>query len=765
MIQPRHLISDNLCDKTTALLMLAVNLSSTISNQKFIMKKLVTLFIINLLCVWFLPAQVIFQENFENGSVPNGWTIQSNASDGGWKVGSSSALSSDFFDILSNGSSRIAATNDDACNCDKSDEFFITPPIDLSGQSAVILKFDVFYTDQSYQGAQEDATIQISEDGTNWNVLEDLHGHGSWDTHVLDLSSYAGADTVYIAFVYEDNGGWLYGFAIDNISVEVPFDLDAQLAEIDGRPFGEENTPIALSGVIFNNGVTAISKLEITYSANGGTPVVETLENLDIPAFEYFHFDLLQPWTPTTAGDYIIDMEITAVNDVSDAFADNNTGSFNAVIYEKVVPPNLIDEFILAPPVLTEVATAADQLNKPTDLDFFPILGKDELWVVNQRTENSGGSTLTIADASAATPSEYLTRVDGNAWHFMSLPTGIAFSDDNFNFATSPGVQDANHNNGTFTGPTLWSSDPDIYAMPSGGNGSHLDMLHGSPFSMGIAHEADNVFWVYDDWHKDIVRYDFVEDHGPGNDDHSDGIVRRYRNIGINGDADIPNHMILDKTTGWLYFVDNGNDRVMRLDINSGTIGTNLPEINEPLAEHSQMTGFTVETIVETGLDQPCGIEIMDNRLLVGDYATGDIVVYDMDNNFVETGRIPTGEAGLTGIKIGPDGSIWYTNRLQNSLVKAQPGQVNSTEEEIFAAQVRVSPNPTAGNLWLSLPPLTTDAVVNIYLSDLAGTNHLTLEGISPNQSLDLSHLANGLYLLNIQTNEFSITKKVVVKK
>lgn len=277
---------------------------------------------------------------------------------------------------------RIAVTNDDACNCGKSDEFFITPPIDLSGQSAAILKFDAFYTDQSYQGTQEDATIQISLDNINWLVLEDMHGHGSWDTHVINLinlSDFAG-DTVHIAFVYEDNGGWLYGFAIDSVSVEILLDLDAHLAEINSRPFGKENTPIALSGTIFNNGATVISTLEISYAANGGTPVIKTLDNLDIPAFEYYHFELPNPWTPTTAGNYTIAMEITAVNGTSDEILDNNSGAFNAVIYEKVIPPNLIDDFILAPPVLTEVATAVVQLNKPTDLDFFPFWEKTN-WV------------------------------------------------------------------------------------------------------------------------------------------------------------------------------------------------------------------------------------------------------------------------------------------------------------------------------------------------------------------------------------------------
>ena len=185
--------------------------------------------------------------------------------------------------------------------------------------------------------------------------------------------------------------------------------------------------------------------------------------------------------------------------------------------------PNIIDEYLDAPPVFIPMHSSSDNLNKPTDLDFFPILAKNELWVINQRTEAVGGSTTTFYDVGESNQTS-LHRVDGNAWHFMSLPTAIAFS-DNGNFANSAGVQDANHNNGTFTGPALWSSDPDIYAQPSGGNGSHLDMLHGSPFSMGIASETENAFWVFDGWNNEIVRYDFADDHGPGNDDHSSAIV------------------------------------------------------------------------------------------------------------------------------------------------------------------------------------------------------------------------------------------------
>ena len=410
------------------------------------------------------------------------------------------------------------------------------------------------------------------------------------------------------------------------------------------------------------------------------------------------------------------------------------------------------------------MASSSNGLDRPTDLDFFPILGKDELWVINQRTENQGGSTVTISDATADTPSDFQEKVDGNSWHFMSLPTGIAFSSDNFNFANSTGVQDANHNGGTFTGPALWSSDPDIYAQPSGGNGSHLDMLHGSPFCMGIAHEVDNVFWVYDDWHEDIVRYDFADDHGPGNSDHDDGRVRRYENIGIQKDGDIPSHMILDKTSGWMYFVDNGNSRVMRLDINSGTVGATLPEINETLAEHVRMNGFTTETIIETGLDRPCGIELMENYLLVGNYGNGDITVYDINNNFNLIGTINTGETGLTGIKIGPDGKIYAVNRINNSLVSIAEGEPSATVEYGSDINISIYPNPASDYLAIKInnKAINKDASVKIF-----NTQGQQVYGLASNNEtqIDVSQLSNGIYFLEVNDSELVYKSKFSIIK
>ena len=248
---------------------------------------------------------------------------------------------------------------------------------------------------------------------------------------------------------------------------------------------------------------------------------------------------------------------------------------------KEVEPTSRIPEFYTTlpegstTPTYTMVANSANQVSDPQDIDFHPSrIG--ELWVLNRGVQNTGSSTVTITDAGKSTQT-FDRRIDGNAWHFMSLSTALAFSPENQNFGTSPGVFDANHNGGTpFTGPALWSSDMSIYARPSGGNGSHLDMLHESPYSMGIAHEKDNIFWVFDGYNSQIVKYDFKSDHGPGNANHDDGEVDRYIGITVKRKVNVPSHMVIDKKSGWMYICDTGNKRILRMRINSGTMKRNL---------------------------------------------------------------------------------------------------------------------------------------------------------------------------------------------
>jgi len=320
-------------------------------------------------------------------------------------------------------------------------------------------------------------------------------------------------------------------------------------------------------------------------------------------------------------------------------------------------------------PGFTVVADSGDGVQRPQDLEFHPFADRaNELWIVNRGTENTGSDVVIVHDAGE--PGQQAEqRQDGNAWHFMNLTTALAFSDDNGNWATSPEVTDANHSGGTFTGPSLWSSDLDVFAQPSGGNGSHLDMLHQSPNSMGVAHEVDNAFWVFDGYSNEIVRYNFADDHGPGNDDHADARVRRYSSLPIARMPDTPSHMVVDKATDWLYICDPGNAQVLRMDINSGTKAADLPFTNEPLALLAQMEGEVWEVFADLDLDTPSGIALDGGTLYVGDAETGEIIAFETQTG-LELGRLNTGAGKLLGIEVDPEGNLWFVDRRNNTVTR-----------------------------------------------------------------------------------------------
>ncbi|PSR04735.1 MAG: hypothetical protein BRD50_02975 [Bacteroidetes bacterium SW_11_45_7] len=437
-------------------------------------------------------------------------------------------------------------------------------------------------------------------------------------------------------------------------------------------------------------------------------------------------------------------------------------------------PSNQRIDLILQDDSTEVIGTSKDGLENPTDLAFHPDTNRRELWAVNRGSEANGGSTVTFHAAGKAGqwPDK---RQDWNAWHFMSLPTGIAFSDDNGNFATASGVYDANHNGGSpFTGPALWTSDTSIYARvpfnhQGDTNGSHIDMLHASPRCMGIAHEKDNVFWVFDGYNKDLVRYDFRQPHRPGGDDHADGIIRRYPLPVDTLSYFVPSHLVMDENSNWLYVVDNGNHRILRLDVTSGSIG-GAPSFGpfEALSEYSQMQNITWE-VVDSGLSEPSGIALVEDRLLVSDHKTGDISVYDISTtSFPKLGSIEAGTQGMMGLTIGPAGNIWYVNNQQAEIKKVSPASFPtnlSSNASKSTLTFNVYPNPSKGKIRVSAQSTSLkDSQLAVY--NIMGEEVLQRRSLQATDqiSLDLSHLTKGIVVLKLWTGNTSKTRKIVIE-
>ena len=432
---------------------------------------------------------------------------------------------------------------------------------------------------------------------------------------------------------------------------------------------------IEVKGELKNLGTSSIHSFDIHYSIDGGEVVSQNVTGINIESYEVYSYQHPIIWLPTALGPHTLNVWISNLNG-SGVEVVLNDSVISKIITVKNPTPNILSSYTLSSNTFNYnlIGSSSIQVDKPTDLDFHP---NGDLWLLNRGLENTGGSTVTFVNPGKENQ-ESEWKKDGNAWHFMSLPSGIAFS-NNGNFATSPSVYDANHNGGSpFTGPSLWSGDITIYAEPSGGNGSHLDMLHESPYAMGIASEKENVYWVFDGNSNDIVRYDFVEDHGAGNNYHNDGIVRRYTGMEVTYiNTEIPCHMELDENKEWLYIVDGGSQRILRLNITSGNTPTILLDSYESLTEYSQVSGAQWEVVVSSGLIKPSGIDVIDDRMIVSDYDNGDIVIYDISViPATEITRLNTLEPGVTGVVIGPEGRIWYVNYLTHKVFKIEPNQI-----------------------------------------------------------------------------------------
>ena len=69
---------------------------------------------------------ILLNEDFEDTVFPSGWTISTNATDGGWNLGTNQNIESQWWSVTPHG--NIIGTNDDDCDCDKSMDYLIMPP-------------------------------------------------------------------------------------------------------------------------------------------------------------------------------------------------------------------------------------------------------------------------------------------------------------------------------------------------------------------------------------------------------------------------------------------------------------------------------------------------------------------------------------------------------------------------------------------------------------------------------------------------------------
>nr|WP_294860008.1 Omp28-related outer membrane protein [uncultured Fluviicola sp.] len=279
-------------------------------------------------------SQIIVSENFEGitaPAIPATWSQTTLATDGGFKGGTAASLSSQSFPVPATNATKMLVTNDDGCNCNKSADRLISPVIDLSTATAAVMEVDLFYAAGTYQGATESGKVEVSIDGgTTWVTAQTLTGSSSWQNVGVNLTPYVGNANVKVSFLYNDNGGWLFGMGIDNFVVRQPSADDAKFISASVNRYSLTNTNNTLSLQVKNDGANAITSLTIDW--NDGTAhssVIST--NIAVGATA----TITHPTAVTygTVVEKTLNVTITGVNGNADPNPGNNTGSkpFNTI--------------------------------------------------------------------------------------------------------------------------------------------------------------------------------------------------------------------------------------------------------------------------------------------------------------------------------------------------------------------------------------------------------------------------------------------------
>jgi sugar lactone lactonase YvrE len=316
-----------------------------------------------------------------------------------------------------------------------------------------------------------------------------------------------------------------------------------------------------------------------------------------------------------------------------------------------------------------EVATREDGLDRPRDVAFNPE-APDQLWVTN-----FGSNSITVVLNPGGSDRSAQTHGGPGADHFLVQPSALAFGAPGF-LATAQETNTATQRStpADFMGPTLWDTDLDTF---NGGHASHLDMLHNSPNSNGIAWESGNVFWVVDGAHGALARYDFGRPHERGGEDHSDGTLRRYVEGMLMFSPGISAHIEFDHERNVLYFTQPATNRLLRFDPANATVGARVTP-NYDGDRQNRMTGGTLQVLVngvDVAMRRPSGLALAGGVLYVTDNATSQVIAFDRDGLRLDwldlSSVVPTDS--LQGITTDERGFLYVTESVTHRVIEIAP--------------------------------------------------------------------------------------------
>ena len=344
--------------------------------------------------------------------IPTGWQESGLSDDGIWYVGTDvEANAAGFWPVPAH--TLFAQSNDDVCNCDKSEDRLILPEQDFSALTGfVTLKADLFQ-DGNYGNSGQ---VEVSTDaGATWTLVYEIPANTAWqDNSSIDLSAYIGEAQVWIAFRMNDggNGNWATGLGVDNVSIENTLapEPDASVAGVLGEytivPLTQVSSAIATSAVIVNSGNADITNAVVSSTVyDGAMNVVHSETSAPVASIAPAGSETvsLTGYTPTAVDAYMV-LHIVSI-DEADVASGNDSTMYTFVVSDSVYAR---DNGV----VEGGLGFNADATNPVVEADLgqaFEVVATDTLSSVSMLLTNTGGSnegtvlTASIYEVDATT--------------------------------------------------------------------------------------------------------------------------------------------------------------------------------------------------------------------------------------------------------------------------------------------------------------------------------------------------------------------------
>ncbi len=301
--------------------------------------------------VFLTTAQTTwYSKDFQGGMSP--WTTVDKTGTGAgvwqYKTGALSvpSLGSVTFSSASATTGYVYFLSDAANDDNKpEDADLISPAVNCSSLGYVFLEFNEYFR----QYGSSIGTVYVSDNGSSWIPVYSVDETSNNPHHVeIDITSFAaGKSTVYLKFNFQ--GDYDYFWMVDDVKLTIPVALDIAVDEITMNKYvGLGNQTV--SGKVINKGGTYITSFDLFYTDNGGSPVTQSYNGVNLAPLQTLPFSFTQPMNINTAITHNIAVTANAPNGGTDMVSSNNSLTKSIQALSATPHKNvLLEEFTTAP--------------------------------------------------------------------------------------------------------------------------------------------------------------------------------------------------------------------------------------------------------------------------------------------------------------------------------------------------------------------------------------------------------------------------------